>query len=146
MICIWFSWCHCNPIISCSSKIQSCLPFWCWLTQVVLEKRPLNACSSSSLLLKLMYHSLSFCRWCVKQRILSIQSCMAKYSRCWTIQSYVLSKFPQLLLGIPQVILVLFCCGCWECCWEFPPMRLPNSVLSLWLSICIVMSQYFNSA
>jgi len=32
------------PIISCFSKIQNGLPFWCWLTQVVLEKRSLNAC------------------------------------------------------------------------------------------------------
>jgi len=24
------------------------LPFWYWLTQVVLEKRPLNGCSSST--------------------------------------------------------------------------------------------------
>ena len=40
MICRWFSWCHCYPIISCSSKIQNGLPFWCRLTQVVLEKRP----------------------------------------------------------------------------------------------------------
>jgi len=35
------------PIISCSSKIQNGLPFWRWLTQVVLEKRPLNRCTSS---------------------------------------------------------------------------------------------------
>jgi len=48
MICIWCSWSHCHPIISCSSKIQNGLPFWCRLTQVVLEKRPLNGCSSSS--------------------------------------------------------------------------------------------------
>jgi len=41
-------WCHCHPIISCSSKIQNGLPFWCWLTQVVLEKRLLNGCSNSS--------------------------------------------------------------------------------------------------
>jgi len=41
MICIWSSWCHCHPIISRSSKIQNGLPFWCQLTQVVLEKRPL---------------------------------------------------------------------------------------------------------
>ena len=34
-------------IISFSSKIQNDLPFWCQLTQVVLEKRPLNGCSSS---------------------------------------------------------------------------------------------------
>ena len=39
VICIWCSWCHCHPIISCSSKIQNGLPFWCRLTQVVLEKR-----------------------------------------------------------------------------------------------------------
>ena len=46
MICIWPSWCHCHPIISCSSKIQNGLPFWYWLTQVFLEKRLLNGCSS----------------------------------------------------------------------------------------------------
>jgi len=35
MICIWSSWCHCHPIISCSHKIQNGLPFfWCRLTQV----------------------------------------------------------------------------------------------------------------
>jgi len=38
VICIWSSWCHCHYIISCSSKIQNGLPFWCRLTQVVLEK------------------------------------------------------------------------------------------------------------
>jgi len=42
MICIWPSWCHCHHIISCFSKIQNGLPFWCRLTQVVLEKKPLN--------------------------------------------------------------------------------------------------------
>jgi len=46
MICIWSSGCHCHPIICCSSKIQNGLPFWCRLSQVVLEKRPLNGCSS----------------------------------------------------------------------------------------------------
>ena len=46
--CIWSSWCHCHPTISCCSKIQNGLPFWCRPTQVVLEKRPLNRCSSSS--------------------------------------------------------------------------------------------------
>jgi len=38
MICIWSSWCHCHPIISCCSKIQNGLPFWCQITQVDLEK------------------------------------------------------------------------------------------------------------
>jgi len=39
MICVWSSWCHCHPIISCFSEIQNGLPSWCWLTQVVLEKK-----------------------------------------------------------------------------------------------------------
>jgi len=36
-------------IISCFIKIQNGLPFWCKLTEVVLEKRPLNGHSSSSI-------------------------------------------------------------------------------------------------
>jgi len=48
MICIRSSWCHCHPTISCSSKFQNGLPFWCQLNQVVLEKRPLNGRSSCS--------------------------------------------------------------------------------------------------
>ena len=48
MICIWSSLCHCHPVISCSSKMQNDLPFWCRFTQVVLEKRPLKRYSSSS--------------------------------------------------------------------------------------------------
>jgi len=27
MICIWSSWCHCHPIISCFIKIQTVLTF-----------------------------------------------------------------------------------------------------------------------
>jgi len=42
MICIWSGWCHCHPIISCFSKIQNGLPFWCRLTQVVLEKKAIK--------------------------------------------------------------------------------------------------------
>jgi len=37
-----------KPIISCLIKSRLVLPFWYRLTQVVLEKRPLNGCSSSS--------------------------------------------------------------------------------------------------
>jgi len=36
------------PIISCFITIQNGLSFWCRLTQVVLEKKPLNGRSSSS--------------------------------------------------------------------------------------------------
>ena len=46
----WYKWFACGPaealppVTSCFSKIQNGLPFWCQLTQVVLEKRPLNLC------------------------------------------------------------------------------------------------------
>ena len=36
-----------NPIISCLNKSRPYLPFWHRLTQIVLEKRPLNGCSRS---------------------------------------------------------------------------------------------------
>jgi len=42
--CIWSSWCHCHPIISCFIKIQIGLIFSVLAYQVVLEKRPLNRC------------------------------------------------------------------------------------------------------
>jgi len=48
--CIWPSWCHCRPktpssLASFESRLV--LPFWYRLTQVVLEKRPLNGCCSN---------------------------------------------------------------------------------------------------
>ena len=50
IVCIWSSWCHCHSIALsslASFKSRLVLPFWYWLTQVVLEKRLLkNWCSS----------------------------------------------------------------------------------------------------
>ena len=49
--CIWSSLCHCHPKTPSSLavfKSRLVLLFWYWLTQVVLEKRPLNQCGSSS--------------------------------------------------------------------------------------------------
>ena len=43
--CIWSSWCHCHSLFLASVKSRLVLPFWYRLTQVVLEKRPLNGCS-----------------------------------------------------------------------------------------------------
>ena len=34
--------------VSCSVKSRLVLPFWYWLTRVVLEKGPLNGCASSA--------------------------------------------------------------------------------------------------
>ena len=33
-----------KPIVSCLIKMQNGFNFWYWLTQVVLEKRPLDKC------------------------------------------------------------------------------------------------------
>ena len=48
------------PIISCSSKMQNGLPFWCRLTKVVLEQRPLNGCSSAENEARKLYISHSW--------------------------------------------------------------------------------------
>ena len=48
-VCIWSSWCRCHPQTPsslASFKSRLVLPFWYWLTQVIMEKRPLNGCSS----------------------------------------------------------------------------------------------------
>ena len=42
--CIWPSWCHCHSLSLASVKFRLVLPFWYWLTRVVLAKGPLNAC------------------------------------------------------------------------------------------------------
>jgi len=44
--CKWFAYCSVDATATPSSLAP--VKFWCRLTQVVLEKRPLNACSSSS--------------------------------------------------------------------------------------------------
>ena len=42
--CIWPSWCHCHSLSLASVKTRLVLPFWYWLTWVVLDKEPLNGC------------------------------------------------------------------------------------------------------
>jgi len=37
-----------TPSSLASFKSRQVLPFWCQLTQVVLEKKPVNGCSSNS--------------------------------------------------------------------------------------------------
>jgi len=38
------SWCHCHSLPLASVKSRLVLPFWYWLTRVVLDKGPLNRC------------------------------------------------------------------------------------------------------
>jgi len=50
IVCIWSSWGHCypeTPSFVASLKSRLVFPFWYQVTQVVLDKRPLNGCSSS---------------------------------------------------------------------------------------------------
>jgi len=42
--CIWPSWCHCHSLSLASVKSRLVLHFWYQLTQVVLDKGPLNGC------------------------------------------------------------------------------------------------------
>ena len=42
--CMWPSWCHCHSLSLVSVKSRLVLPFWYRLTQVVLDKGPLNGC------------------------------------------------------------------------------------------------------
>jgi len=42
--CIRPSWCHCYSMSLASVKSRSVLPFWYWLTRVVVDDGPLNGC------------------------------------------------------------------------------------------------------
>ena len=42
--CVCPSWCHCHSLSVASVKFRLVFPFWYRLTQVVLEKGPLNVC------------------------------------------------------------------------------------------------------
>jgi len=42
--CIWPRCCHCHSLSLASVKSRLVLPFWYWLTRVVLDKGPLNGC------------------------------------------------------------------------------------------------------
>jgi len=46
--CVWPSWCHCHSLSLSPVKSRLVLPFWYRLTQVFLEKRPLNGSSSAA--------------------------------------------------------------------------------------------------
>jgi len=48
--CIWPSWCHCRSLSLAPVKSRLVLPFWYRHTWEVLEKRPLNGCSSRCLI------------------------------------------------------------------------------------------------
>ena len=57
-----------NPIICRFFKSRLILPFWYWLTQVVLEERPLNGCSSSSTISLLSVNASKSCMYMYKYK------------------------------------------------------------------------------
>ena len=67
--CIWPSWCHCHSLSLASVKSRLVLPFWYRLTQVVLNKGPLNGCvcsgsgSSTSSSVAVVYDDIDRVAW-----------------------------------------------------------------------------------
>jgi len=106
MICIWSSWYHCHPIISCCSKIQNGLPFWCRITQVVLEKRLLNGCSSSTLLYFSRVLCFLPCTLCLVSGLHHWKdlSCQASHMQVW-----ILCCANIVFLHLPIIALVVNC-------------------------------------
>jgi len=47
--CTWPSWCHCHSLSLASVKSRLVLPFWYRLTQVALDKGPLNVSSQPTM-------------------------------------------------------------------------------------------------
>jgi len=76
IVCIWSSWCHSHPKTPSSLawfKFRLVLPFLYRFTQVVLEKRSLNGCSSCTCTC-----SLSTCTYTVR----STSTCTWRSSTC----------------------------------------------------------------
>jgi len=124
------SWCHCHSIISCSSKMQNGLSFWCQRTQVVLEKRPLNGCSSSS---NFFVNLTSHCKFLWNaMKLTTVIHQHLNYSIKYKIKMY----------NIPWIYLqLLFLTRCYwkrKWCFGFTPER------RIW-SFCIVTTATTNS-
>ena len=107
--CIWPSWCHCHSLSLASVKSRLVLHFWYWLTRVVLDKGPLNACvcvhtlqggrkscsSSSHRILRNttdIFQIVPFVslNWCIKRQI---WSCVTFWSTMCKSQSSVVVQY-----------------------------------------------------
>ena len=73
---IWFSWCHCHPIISCFSKIHNGLSFWYRPTQVGLGKKAVK---------RLCVCVINSQVWSCKYTVTSKASCAAREIRLTTL-------------------------------------------------------------
>jgi len=132
-ICIWFSLCRCYLIISCFIKIQNGLPFWCWLTQVVLERRLLNGTILLLLLHLLLllvlvtvteYQLIHLCM-CTRGRHIKLSTVVIDIRLCKCVvlcvllmmdSTYQLVFFVMITrMGVPWIYLLNFLIffGCW---------------------------------
>ena len=106
--CIWPSWCHCHSLSLASVKYRLVLPFWYWLTQVVLEKGPLNRCV------------------CVMQLLAAFIS--------WSLLSCYCTIGKSLVCGFwmdarPVIWLSFHSTDLWS---QVPHSFIPNSALCIW--------------
>jgi len=82
------------PIISCCSKIQNGLPFWCRLTQVILEIGPLNGCSRSNSCYCSVVHVGSFEVACMY--------CFLRFTARGAEQTFTFCRWSQPLVTLQQ--------------------------------------------
>ena len=111
-ICIRPSWCHCHSLSLAPVKSRLVSPFWYRLTQVVLEKRPLNGCSSSCIYYFITYFyaamsavvvwSGSRCSWFYHSRPLPSDICR-KHAFAHCSLQYSLNRSRQMpaVLSVP---------------------------------------------
>ena len=70
--CIWPSWCDCHSLSLASVKSRLVLLFWYRLTQVVLEKGPLNVCVITYVFCIYSFFSLSRCFYRAFHRVYAL--------------------------------------------------------------------------
>ena len=96
---IWPGWYHCHSLSLASVKSWLVLPFWYWLTWVVLDNGPLNGCSSSS--------NVKFLVWsCSLRLFLFMMAVWCQYHdvHCQQLRVMVIAALMQVILGRTHVV------------------------------------------
>ena len=118
IVCIGPSWCHCHWLSVASVKSRLVLPFWCRLTQVILEKRSLNGCSSSSSFMELKYallisdlHCYNCCKMCFEiWREQFVVRRMLLIKHFWSISSEItvsILELHELILWLSETAFIV---------------------------------------
>ena len=96
--CKWPGWCHCHSLSLASIKFRLLLPFWYRLTQVVLEKTPLNGYISTSSYSRGKILLLSPCSIDWKNELILSSLCYSV--GCQRDATCICCWVPAMLLGI----------------------------------------------